>query len=201
MKKRLLLAVKMLSGLRVLKTLTWFFCFLFLFVCAFFFLLELRRVSAQNITAWDEDYKADCAVVLTGGANRVREGFDLLARGAVQKLIISGVHSKAELDGIFPQRPFYGNVHTKDVILEKKSQTTYGNAVQTLKWVQKLKCANLLLITSYLHIYRAQRVFNKVFPSGYPIQPVAVAPPSSRVSAESYVIETAKSLFYSLWAY
>ena len=177
------------------------FCLVVVFLFSFFFLLELRRVSAQTITAWDEDYKADCAVVLTGGAGRIREGFDILSRGAIRKLIISGVHSKAVLDEIFPQWPFYGNLNKKDVILEKLSTTTYGNGKQTRKWVQKLRCQDLLLITSHLHMYRANRVFRKIFPDNYPIHIVAVAPQSSRVSAESYVTETFKSLFYSLWAY
>ena len=177
------------------------FCFVFLFLLSFFFFVELRRVSLQTVTAWDEDYKADCAVVLTGGAGRIREGFDLLSRGAVRKLIISGVHSKAVLDEIFPQRPFYGNLKTKDVILEKQSRTTYGNARQTRELTQKLQCKDLLLVTSYLHMYRAEKVFRKIFPTHYRIYTVAVAPPAYHVSAESYVMETFKSLFYSLWAY
>ena len=171
------------------------------FVFSFFFLLELRRVSVQNITAWDEDYKADCAVVLTGGAGRVREGFDLLSRGSIRKLIISGVHSKVSLRDIFPQWPFYGNLKKEDVILEKISRTTYGNARESWKRVNELQCKDILLITSYLHIYRAQRVFTKLFPVDYPIHTVAVAPQSSRVSADSYVTEAFKSLFYSIWAY
>ena len=173
--------------------------FLFLFVLFFFFFLELRRISAQAITAWDEDYQADCAVVLTGGAGRIREGFDLLSRGSIRKLIISGTYSKAVLEDIFPQWPFYGNLEKKDVILEKLSKTTYENAKQTRKWVQTLKCEDLLLITSYLHMYRAKRVFRKLFPDNYSIYAVAVAPQSSRISAESYVIEVFKSLFYSFW--
>ncbi len=172
-----------------------------IFLFSFFFLLELRRVSAQTITAWDEDYKADCAVVLTGGAGRIREGFDLLSRGSVRKLIISGVHAKAVLDEIFPQWPFYGNLNKEDVVLEKVSKTTYENAVESQRWVKRLQCEDLLLITSYLHMYRANRVFRKIFPDDYPIHLVSVAPQSSRVSAESHVTEALKSLFYSLWAY
>ena len=177
------------------------FCLVCLFVFSFFFILELRRVSAQLITSWDKDYKADCAVVLTGGAGRIREGFDLLSRGATRKLIISGVHSKAVLEEIFPQWPFYGNLNKEDVILEKLSTTTYGNAKQTQKLTQELQCKDMLLITSYLHMYRAEKVFRKTFSANYVIHTVAVAPQSSRISAESYVTETFKSLFYSLWAY
>ncbi|MDE0119795.1 MAG: YdcF family protein [Bdellovibrionales bacterium] len=177
------------------------FCFAVLFLFSFFFLLELRRVSLQRVTAWNEDYKADCAVVLTGGAGRIREGFDLLSRGSVRKLIISGVHFNAVLDDIFPQRPFYGDIKAEDIILEKQSRTTYGNAQQTYILVQQLQCEDLLLITSYLHMYRAYKVFRKNFPPQYRLYKVAVAPPSHQVSAESYVMETFKSLFYSLWAY
>ena len=177
------------------------FSLVLLFVFSFFFLLELRRVSVQNITAWDEDYKADCAVVLTGGAGRVREGFDLLSRGSIRKLIISGVHSKVGLRDIFPQWPFYGKLNKEDVILEKVSRTTYGNAKESWKWVDKLQCKDILLITSHLHIYRARRVFEKLFPVGYPMHTVAVATQSSRVSLDSYITEAFKSLFYSLLAY
>ena len=172
-----------------------------IFVFSFFFVLELRRVSVQEVTAWDEDYKADCAVVLTGGAGRIREGFDLLSRGSIRKLIISGVHSKVGLRDILPQWPFYGKLNKEDVVLEKNSRTTYGNAKESWKWIKKLQCRNILLVTSHLHIYRAHRVFKKLFPDDYSIQIVAVAPQSSHVSADSYVTEAFKSLFYSLWAY
>ena len=177
------------------------FSLLVIFLFSFFFLLELRRVSVQKITIFKQDYRADCAVALTGGAGRIREGLDLLSRKAVKKLIISGVHSKASLEDIFPQWIFYGDLKKEDVILDKLSNTTYGNAKQTRQWVEKLKCQDLLLITSYLHMYRATKVFKKLFPPEYSIYQVAVAPQSSRVPTESYVVETFKSLLYSLWAY
>ena len=175
-----------------------FFCFVLLISILFF--VEYRRVFSYKVTAWDEDYRADCAVVLTGGVGRIREGFDLISRGAVRKLIISGVHPQSNLDDIFPQQPFYGgDWNEKDVILEKHSRTTYGNAVQTYHWVKKLSCGDLVLITSYLHIYRAKKVFEKVFPLGYPIYISATVVPSASLS--DYALEVFKSLFYSLWAY
>jgi len=172
-----------------------------IFIVSFFFLLEFRKVATQKITAWDKAYEADCAVALTGGAGRVREGFDLLARGSIKKLIISGVNIKVSLRDIFPQWPFYGHLNTKDVILEKRSKSTYENATETKKITKELNCGSLLLITSYIHIYRAERVFKKIFPSNYLIYSLAVAPQSSHVSIEKYLLETFKSLFYSLWAY
>ena len=53
---------------------------------------EYKKISSEPIGSWQTDMQADCAVVLTGGANRVREGFDLLSRGQIRKLIISGVN-------------------------------------------------------------------------------------------------------------
>src|SRR5580692_7608735 len=101
---------------------------------------EWSTIAKEPITAWTEDHKADCAVVLTGGPGRVREGFDLLAQGQVRKLIISGVHPKATLREIFPQWPFYGNLREEDVVLERRSATTYGNAQQSLPLVEALHC-------------------------------------------------------------
>src|SRR5580658_8318424 len=128
---------------------------LIMFIFGGLFRREVGYIEHEPISAWTEDHKADCAVVLTGGPGRVREGFDLLAQGQVRKLIISGVHPKATLREIFPQWPFYGNLREEDVVLERRSATTYGNAQQSLPLVEALHCRNLVLITSHLHMHRA----------------------------------------------
>src|SRR2546430_2773967 len=64
------------------------------------FIREVRLVKNQPLNSWTDDVNADCAVVVTGGPNRIREGVDLLARHAVQKLIISGVHPQASFRDI-----------------------------------------------------------------------------------------------------
>lgn len=162
---------------------------------------EYRLVNSSTITAWEIDDSADCAVVLTGGANRVREGFDLLSRGLVKKLIISGVNQQSELRDIFPQWPFYGNLDAKDVILEKRSQTTFGNAQQSLALVQALRCRDIVLITSRLHMYRAVRTFRAEFPKQIQIIPHSIYGSRSDFGWVEHSLETAKSFFYSLWAY
>src|SRR5688572_9401257 len=88
---------------------------------------DYQRIKSYPATAWTHDVSGDCAVVLTGAAGRVREGFDLLAQKAVKKLIISGVNPKAQLREIFPERPFYPAVAESDIVLERRSTTTYGN--------------------------------------------------------------------------
>lgn len=178
-------------------TITLFFSFLFLWI----FIREIRLIEKQEITSWVKDSSADCAVVLTGGANRVREGFDLLAQGFVHKVIISGVHPKASLRDIFPQLPFYSSINENDIILEKRSTTTYGNVQQTLPLVEALRCRDLVLITSRIHMRRALKTFQGTYPSHFAIYGRSVVSGHSETDWDEIVLETIKSLFYSLWAY
>lgn len=123
--------------------------------------IDSYRLRYQKVTSWYQDSKGDCAVVLTGGPGRVREGFDLLQRGDVRKLIISGVNPDVRLLDIFPQRPFYPSVQNFNVILESHSRTTFGNQTHTLPLLEKLGCVNVLLVTSQVHMPRAHRLFTK----------------------------------------
>lgn len=165
------------------------------------FYKELTLIEKQRVTSWEEDQQADCAVVLTGGAGRVREGFDLLAQKRIKKLIISGVYPHATLREIFPQWPYYGSLDQRDVVLEKRSGTTYGNAQQSLPLVEALHCRDLILITSRIHMYRSLRIFSAVFPSSIPIYPRSIVQGSYDSPWPELTMEVVKSLFYSLWAY
>jgi uncharacterized SAM-binding protein YcdF (DUF218 family) len=169
---------------------------------AWAFVREARAIRTQGVSSWSEDSLADCAVVVTGGPSRIREGFDLLSRRSVQKLIISGVHPQVELRDIFPLWPYYGELREQDVVLERRSQTTYGNAVQTLPLVEALRCRDLVLITSRLHMRRTVNMFRSEFPQGFPIIPRAVLGQNSvEPGWWELANETLKSLFYDLWAY
>lgn len=162
---------------------------------------ELREVTSEPISAWIEDHRADCAVVLTGGPGRIREGFDLLAQGQVHKLIISGVHPKATLREIFPQWPYYGTLRAEDVVLERRSGTTYGNAQQSLPLVEAVRCRSLVLITSHLHMRRAYKTFRRVYPPEVLILTRGVSSGAFPPRWVDSSVEVLKSLFYSLWAY
>lgn len=152
-------------------------------------------------TAWESSQEADCGIVLTGGVGRIREGIDLLSRKQIKKLIISGVNPSSTFFEIVPYWPFYPEVSEKNVILEKRSETTFGNATQSLPLVEILSCQEVLLITSELHMYRSQRTFKKVFPSYIDLKLHAI--PNSRIDDSFFdnLQETIKSVFYSLWAY
>lgn len=170
-------------------------------VLGFYFHREWEQVGATPPNSWYEDQTADCGIVLTGGSGRIREGFDLLAHREIQKLIISGVHPKATLKEIFPMWPYYGGLNETDVVLEKRSGTTYGNAQQSLPLVEALHCKNILLVTSQLHMNRALRTFKAIFPPEMEIKGRAVVSGGRYPKVWDHGIETLKSLFYSLWAF
>ena len=162
---------------------------------------ERASIAGEPISAWSEDTRADCAVVVTGGPGRVREGFDLLAQHQVRKLIISGVHPRASLREIFPAWPFYGNLKPEDVVLERRSTTTFGNALQSLPLVEAVRCRSVVLVTSHLHMRRAFRTFRGAFPREISITTRAVSSGAVPPRAGDVAFEAVKSLFYSLWAY
>ncbi len=170
-------------------------------VLGWWFLREERAILREPISAWLGEHRADCGVVLTGGPGRVREGFDLLAQGQVQKLLISGVHPRASLREIFPQWPYYSGVKEEDVVLERRSTTTYGNAVQSLPLVEAMRCRSLVLITSHLHMRRSYQTFRYAFPPELPILTRSVSSGSYPPRASDLALEALKSMFYTLWAY
>jgi uncharacterized SAM-binding protein YcdF (DUF218 family) len=162
---------------------------------------ERHLILEQTVNAWTEDSFADCAVVLTGGPNRIREGLDLLARKSVKKLILSGVHPQSTLRQIFPQLPYYGDFNEQDVILERRAQTTFGNAQQTLPLVEALNCRDLIIVTSRVHMRRALLTFRAEFPPDFPLIARAVPGHSEPPSTDEVLWESLKALFYSAWAY
>ncbi len=167
----------------------------------FFFIREWQRVLDVEMSSWSQTVSADCGVVLTGGSGRIREGFSLLENSSIKKLIISGVHSQSQLQDIFPSLPFYPHVNEADVILEKKSQTTYGNAQQSMALIEALQCRDIVLITSKLHMYRSFRTFKASLPHGIDMRLNPVVSGSFHSSYLEISIEVIKSLFYSFWAY
>jgi hypothetical protein len=163
------------------------------------FYRHFHMVSQYPITAWEEDHFADCGVVLTGSANRINDGLEQLYLKRVKKVIISGVHPLAQLRDIFPQRAFFGDLDEDDIILEKRSLTTYGNALQTLPLVEALNCKDVVLITSKLHMHRAYSTFRRYFPAEIPIYPRSTVGRRMESHWTSVGGEAIKSVFYDLW--
>lgn len=161
----------------------------------------MQHIQSETVTAWKATHQADCAVVLTGGPGRVRGGFDLLTNQYVKKLIISGVHQNVQIRDIMPAWTLYGPLKEEDVVLEKRSETTYGNAQQSLAIVEALRCRDIILVTSRIHMHRSYQTFRSIFPPTIPIYKQAVV--SGRYIPGTWDVfnEAIKSLFYSSWVY
>ena len=126
----------------------------------------------------------------------MREAFEAFAQRKFTKLVISGVYKDTKLHEIFPQLPFYPEINPDDVILEKISGSTYGNAVQSLLVSETLKCKSLTLMTSEIHMYRAYRMFRVLFPQDVRIERYHIVNPLKESTLFDVYLETFKSLFY-----
>lgn len=167
-----------------------------------FFLLVLKErynvVESTPETNFDEVVDADCGVVLTGSSGRLKEAFDIYTKGKLRKLIVSGVYKNTTLKEIFPQVGSLPLEKVEDIILEKISGTTQQNAVQSLQISQLLKCQNILLITSKIHMYRALKTFKNIYPASYDIRIYPVVNPNKAATEYEILYETLKSMFYSV---
>lgn len=163
------------------------------------FYQHFKTIGNYPVTSWLEDHKADCAIVLTGGANRLDDAIEQLYLKRVSKLIITGVNPKSELRDFFPKEAFFGDLDPGDIILEKQSLSTYGNAVQTLPLVEALNCKDVVLITSKLHMYRAHKVFRTYFPEEIPIYRRSTVGKRYQAHWSRVAAEAVKTLFYDLW--
>ncbi|MDZ4678366.1 MAG: YdcF family protein [Oligoflexia bacterium] len=154
--------------------------------------------------------KADCAVVLTGAPGRVREGITLLSHKQVKKLIISGVHQYSTLSEMFPEILFYPEIELENVILERRSSSTAGNAQQSLIIVEALQCQSVLLVTSDFHMHRTLNTFTQIFPATLTIKPYPLQSDRMRKRAKLWFDtrfwstvfdEWLKCIFYLIFVY
>jgi uncharacterized SAM-binding protein YcdF (DUF218 family) len=160
-----------------------------------------RLVTSEPLTSWTQDPSADCAVVLTGGVGRIREGLSLLSRRIVKKVIISGVYPEVQFNELYAATPLMGEINEADVILERRSQTTFGNAQQSVPIVETLRCRDVLLVTSQTHMNRAYQTFRAALPREIRIEKHTLPSPRNETSTWDLGLEIAKSIFYSIWAY
>ena len=168
-------------------------------VTAVKFFQHFKTIKEFPVTAWLEDHKADCTVVLTGGPNRIEDALEQLYLKRTKKVIISGVFPQAQLREIAPQLVFLGDLDPDDIILEKRSLTTYGNAQQSLPLVEALNCKDVMLITSKLHMFRAYSTFRAHFPEEIPIYRRSTVGRRVQAHWSRVWAETLKTVFYDMW--
>ena len=129
----------------------------------------------------DGEAKTDAIVVLTGGGDRLAEGFRLLDAGLSPRMLITGV-----AQGVTLQQVVDGMTSDKSVVpspanlaccvtLGYEAGNTVGNAVETAAWVRDNKVTSVRLVTANYHMKRSQLEFHRALP-GITIIPHPVFP-------------------------
>ncbi len=99
--------------------------------------------------------KADGIVVLTGAAARIPDAIGLLAARRGERLLISGVYRNTRSKEIGRLTPLYNQFFSCCIDLDRSALNTYGNAIQTRRWVHEHHFRSLIVVTSNWHMPRA----------------------------------------------
>ena len=107
---------------------------------------------------------ADAIFVLTGGENRIAEGFRAWREGQGRDLFILGAGRDARLERVLPGLPGLGPGERERVRLEGWSRNTFENAISAKSFVMMNGYRSVILVTSDYHVPRALRAFLTVLP-------------------------------------
>lgn len=119
--------------------------------------------------------RTDAVVVLTGGADRLDAGLDLLDNGAAPLLFISGVDQRVSLPDLLRASGRDIAAYGDRVVLGFSAGDTVGNARETYAWAQARGVRSIRLVTAAYHLPRALIEFRRAMP-GVDILPHPIIP-------------------------
>lgn len=153
------------------------------------FIFSNTVLFLEFVRAWEPDGKKieetghyDCAIVLGGmaewdnsnerlslrrGGDRIWQTVHLYHLGKVDKILISGSNGYLRDDGLNEAVQFKTvlvemGIPEEDIWVESTSKNTYQNAIESKKIIdQHSEIKSILLVTSALHMRRAQSCFEK----------------------------------------
>jgi uncharacterized SAM-binding protein YcdF (DUF218 family) len=125
------------------------------------FLWFLIHVAPSEIALVE---KADGIVVLTGGASRIEDAIELLARGNGRRLLVSGVNPQTSDRAIARLRPEHATFVTCCVDLDRTAVNTLTNATETRRWAKERGFHSLIVVTSNYHMPRAMAELSHQLP-------------------------------------
>lgn len=117
----------------------------------------------------------DALVVLTGGADRIEAGFDLLRKGYAKALFVSGVYENLDTKRFLRARTQNMDLYPY-VFVGLKAENTKQNAKETYAWLKSKNYRTFRLITAGYHMPRSLIEFQALMPKGYTIRPHNVVP-------------------------
>ncbi len=107
----------------------------------------------------------DAIFVLTGGENRIAEGYRAWREGKGKYLFILGAGRDARLEQVLPGHPAMTPGERERVRLEGWSRNTFENAISAKSFVMMNGYRSVILVTSDYHVPRALRAFLTVLPA------------------------------------
>jgi uncharacterized SAM-binding protein YcdF (DUF218 family) len=162
----------------------------------------------------DSGEPCEALVVLTGSAGRVEAGLKLLEDARAPRLFITGVgddrHSEAFLNTFKPSPQLRDKLREQGVFtIDRAATSTFENAYETKRWLDKTGFSTLCLVTAHYHLPRSLAVFRTTMPkkrwipistSGWDVRPEEMF--ENKTQALVLIREYHKWLFVSLtyWA-
>ena len=123
------------------------------------FLVSLDRAER------DPAATTDGIVALTGGAHRIGDAIDLLAKGFAGRLLITGVNERTSRDEIARLNPRQRRLVECCVDLDYRARDTIGNAAETRRWANDNGFRSLIVVTSNYHMPRTLAELDHVLPA------------------------------------
>jgi uncharacterized SAM-binding protein YcdF (DUF218 family) len=116
----------------------------------------------------DPQTETDAIIVLTGGADRLQTGLDLLARRRAGRLFVSGVHRDADLDALLANITLPPGLEQATIVccitLDHEASNTVENALESAQWMAKNGFRSMRLVTADYHMPRSLYEFRRVMP-------------------------------------
>jgi uncharacterized SAM-binding protein YcdF (DUF218 family) len=120
-----------------------------------------------SIARFEQDpaSRTDAIVALTGGAERIGDAIDLLAKGYGRRLLITGVNERTSRDQIASLNPGQRRLFDCCVDLDYRARNTIGNAIETRRWMEDHRFRSLIVVTSNYHMPRTLVELDNVIPN------------------------------------
>ena len=101
--------------------------------------------------------RTDGIVVLTGGEGRVARGFELIERGAADRLLISGVAIEVRPQELAARYRVPMATIRCCVDLGRRATDTRTNGQEIAEWVQRRRLRSIRVVTNDWHMPRARK--------------------------------------------